>query len=813
MRSARVLAAWAILLSVLLSCNVLNPISSSSTPPSKPSPNPSPTSSPNSTASPTSGPPLLLNEILFHPVEAQPQFVEIKNPGPATQAAGLALVNEAGQRLALPDGFQLKAGAVLLVVFDSQNKVEGSTVHADRASFLNPEAGAVQLIRANGTILDQVAWGLSQSRAVRLSRGGVIADLAPGTTIGRFPLSTRVDPLEWVTFAPEQATPGAVNPQPAVEILLPVNGAIFDKPNISLSWYPIAGAVQYRVQVATEDTFAAPVADQTVALPRLAPVGLAAGHYFWRVQALASDGSAAAFSPVSTLTIRAPSPAAHLASPLMEKTLAVPYIQQHKDTAMLLLESYNDTGTHAWDVDHKVLDENDPADNANCALAVTAMIAAYYGGQLSQDRIGYEIFKDVASGPERDLNYGYGLTDNQITTALSFALGAAPSDHAVTTAADLWTVVKDEIDAGRPVYTIILGHALAVIGYAESAGTQFVTVNDPWYGAYAMDITHLRAIHYWLMPHNVKPASDEPGIRQDSDGDGVVDFDETERFHTDPNNQDTDTDKIPDKVEIHASVFDPKHGYAVCAYGGDSRDRNVSGLTTLPQPVNVGTDGCDGRDFDHDNVPMELDLDSDGGGCFDGMEDTNFDGKYGQAQGETYNFDPKDDPCILGRIDDFTDISKADGTHAARTQISEFSLKPGAGGLLTGRLRVTHSEFEDVNVDKAGCALMRVTYDPKTAIWGSDLAGTFQKNSDGSLTISFRATSPDPAKSTVTSSGGCSGEVTSFPIMAITRFAGGGGETMFKLVDGHFDHRVDNLPAGYSGSLYTLFHIVQSPNK
>jgi hypothetical protein len=637
-------------------------------------------STPATSITPSSAPQLLLNEILFHPIESRPQFVEIKNPGQATLGDGLALVTEAGQRYALPDRLQLKPGEVLLVVFDGQSKVSGNTIHADRASFLNREAGAVKLVRASGAILDQVAWGLTQPHAVRLGRGGVVADLTPGTTIGRSPLSTRVDPLEWVTFAPEQATPGAANPQPAVEILLPVNGTVFDKPNVSLSWYPIAGAVQYRVQVATENTFSAPVVDQTVPLPPLAPVRLPAGHYFWRVQALASNGSAASFSPVNTFTIRGASPAADLAKPLARKTLLVPYIQQHKDTAMLLLESPHDTGPDAWDVDHKVLHEDDPADNANCALAATAMIAAYYGAQLlSQDRIGYEVFKggaggalgagglttlqpvpfdpvvceDVASGPEGDLNYGRGLSDNQITTALSFALGAIPSYHAtalstgakeVVRNADLWAIVKVEIDADRPVYIAIFpGHALVAIGYVESGGDQFVTINDPWYGTYLVDITELFAIHYWLMPHKVNPVSDEPGIRQDSDGDGVVDFDETQRFHTDPNNQDTDGDKIPDKVEIHASVFDPKHGYA------------------------VGTEDHNGRDFDCDGMPMELDLDSDGGGCFDGIEDTDHDGKYSPARGETYNFDKQDDRCIVGTEANFYDATSNNGVSLIRS--------------------------------------------------------------------------------------------------------------------------------------------------
>ena len=75
------------------------------------------------------------------------------------------------------------------------------------------------------------------------------------------------------------------------------------------------------------------------------------------------------------------------------------------------------------------------------------------------------------------------------------------------------------------------------------------------------------------------------------------DFDETRRFHTNPGDPDTDQDGVKDKADIRASVFDSKHGYA------------------LGHP--------EGRDFDGDGQPMELDQDADGGGCFDGQEDGN----------------------------------------------------------------------------------------------------------------------------------------------------------------------------------------------
>ena len=73
---------------------------------------------------------------------------------------------------------------------------------------------------------------------------------------------------------------------------------------------------------------------------------------------------------------------------------------------MLLLERNVETGAHPWDADHQALDPHDPADNKNCALAMIAMVSAFYGGGLSQDRIGYEVISHRAGnppGPEGDL--------------------------------------------------------------------------------------------------------------------------------------------------------------------------------------------------------------------------------------------------------------------------------------------------------------------------------------------------------------------------------------------------------------------------
>ena len=533
--------------------------------------------------------------------------------------------------------------------------MDGATLHAGPGLFLNGVAGSVELIAPDGRVLDHVAWGITQPESVNLGRGGVHGDFVAGVSIGRYPLSVKAaDFLEWLTFYADEVTPGKPNPNPRAEVLLPLDGAYFSQPSIELSWYPVAGATSYRIQVSADPGFSGTVEDGTTKTPPFKTPTLEAGDYFWRVQTVFQDGSSADFSPVSSFTISSaelpdfpeqssfslfPSAfAAETVRPLREGVLAVPMLYQHKDTAMLLMESRSESGTHAWDRNHGELDKSDPADAMNCALASAAMLNHFAGGDLSQDRIGYEIRKDNwPDDPAWDLNYGEGLSfrsdidADQIADALTFAFnGAAVTRHTPTTADALWEMVTREIDAERPVLTRVPGHAIVISGYYQFARTgpnaRWITVNDPWSGRYLVNLNRManRVTHYWLVSDTSNPRRNEAGITRDSDGDGMVDFDESERFHTYPHDRDSDKDKVSDKTEVYATVFDPDHGWAQWRISGS------------------------GRDFDEDEKFMEMDRDSDGGGCKDGEEDKNANGK--RDGGETYNFNKQDDKCEAGPL-------------------------------------------------------------------------------------------------------------------------------------------------------------------
>ncbi|MEA2514394.1 MAG: hypothetical protein QOJ59_3881, partial [Thermomicrobiales bacterium] len=434
---------------------------------------------------------LVLNEVLFQPPTGSPQFVELKNAGSADlNLDGVSLLTRKGERYRFPAGLRpLPPGGFLLVVFDGEDRVEGNTVHADRTSFMAPEADVVYLRDPADRRLDRIAWGERLPDAVNLSRGGFVAPLDPGTSIGRFPGSTRAtDRFDWVTYPSARSSPGRANPLPRVEILLPLDGSVFDGPNVHVSWYVVAGAAKYHLEVASEQSFATLVDDADVTVPPH-PVGpLASGRYFWRVQSIAADGSRSAFSPIASFEIRAPG-SARLAVGRTEAfqagstrhTLEVPLIAQHKDTALLLVES-DQPSPHAWDEVHPGLDPGDPADLMNCGLAAAAMVNAYFGGDVSQDQIGFHLFRNVEGGPEGDLNYGKGVSPRQETDALRFALGLGKDEIELKGSPlpeDFWEDVVSEISVGRPIVVAVPGHVEVVIGY-DAGETRLIGLNDPF---------------------------------------------------------------------------------------------------------------------------------------------------------------------------------------------------------------------------------------------------------------------------------------------------------------------------------------------
>jgi hypothetical protein len=630
-------------------------------------------------------PGLLLTEILYRPATGAAQFIELENLGrEAVPLKPLALMIDAEAVPLEEAGEQLAPGARLLVILDGPRRAEGPTYHVGEDIRMSAEAGRAAIVDPLGKVIDDVAWGLAPG-AVNPSAGGGKTDIAPGESIGRPPGATSTrSPVAWVGYAAGEVSPGKANPPAAVRTLHPMSGARMGRHGAAMSWFSVPGATGYRVQVAADESFARIVLDRSIDRPRLDVSSLPAGRYAWRVQSRFHGDISSAYSATAIVTLletsaaepggndragatqavaaidtlrtfgrrafeiflpavlaQAPTAPVRNAFACPQAPVAllqeacwvtgVPLIKQHKDTQMLLLEQAVHSGDpHPWDADHGDLDENDPADNANCGLASLAMMNRHAGGDLNQDRIGYEVLEGMAAGPEGDLMHGDGLwPQSQMLKAYAFALGTTPTLELPKKADRLWADMKGQIERRRPmlVYSPSPSHFFVIAGYRLRGGHRVFLVNDPWDGFVEIDLDdavggRFAATWYYYLPGgDFVPMRQEATVLSDADGDEVVDFDETERFHTNPGDNDTDADGVADKADIAASVFDGTYGYALHRTG---------------------------RDEDHDGRAMELDPDSDAGGCKDGDEDRNGNGIYEGAvlqAVETWNFKFLDDSC------------------------------------------------------------------------------------------------------------------------------------------------------------------------
>jgi hypothetical protein len=404
------------------------------------------------------------------------------------------------------------------------------------------------------------------------------------------------------------------------------------------------------------------------------------------------------------------------------------------------------------------------------------MINNFLGGDLSQDRIGYEVHKDAWPGPEYDLNYA-GLYADQVLKALKFALDSRPEYHPSFEDADtFWTEIGYEITFGRPVFATVPGHAFVITGFAEHNGTRIVKINDPWWGVYAADLDAVNWGSHFLIQPGAIPVLQEPEVKMDSDGDGIVDFDETQRLGTNPNDKDTEKDNLKDKDDVRGSLFDKKFGYAA-------------------------TGNIQGRDFDGDGASMELDVDSDAGGCFDGLEDYNYDGKY--LEPETWNFDDGDDACLWGTEESVVDGTTAhdDGSYhqqRAHTFI-RFAANVLENGKLKGIAQIAYTWTGDFSSEECSGSH---AIDP--GFYGAELNGEFSKLPGSEDTFFTLVSTPDRGDPLVVEwNTNCPAEPT--PTLGWTW-----GGVSGTLKDGVYDFAVDYSGAPDMAEFWTKIHVEQA---
>jgi hypothetical protein len=242
------------------------------------------------------------------------------------------------------------------------------------------------------------------------------------------------------------------------------------------------------------------------------------------------------------------------------KPLAFAHRQQHKDTAMLceLGCLYQAANGHDWDSDHGQYLASCDHCAQYCTRATVQMINRYFGGGLSQDRISYHC-KDEYTTSNGQLGHKSGIwahsdPPTQDASPLAWALGLSEAgstdiarqmnSQARSGHADDWQFIAHAIISYRPVAVVYDSplHTVVVCGVRVNNGTKQVRVCNPmtasptWNDFSSLTILQLTTVKDASVPI-INARSDESSIATDTDGDGIMDFDEEEqwRFKTNPN--------------------------------------------------------------------------------------------------------------------------------------------------------------------------------------------------------------------------------------------------------------------------------------
>lgn len=467
-----------------------------------------------------------------------------------------------------------------------------------------------------------------------------------GGTIGRRPSHYSGSPSDWAVYRPGEGNQGGVNLPAAPFLRNPTDGISTCERRPTFGWETLSRIDAYRFQIDDNSNFSSPLVNTTLNTSAYTPgSNLPLGVLYFRVKALGGANGDSAWSAVYSATILdCASLLATSDDPQASKLINIPPKLQHKDTHTLNLDGDPETGQSRWDLSHETdgdwtIGNGTPVhastlDNMYCTRASISMLVAYQGGNLSMDYISY--WYRGEGDPEGDLGHGKGMWPNGNIAAGTGkkVFDWAMNGNAVTSSRGKPTFnqIKAWIDADRPMLVVENNDAHSVVLNGYNTAGQLVYRTDPWTATGGWVSLVSWNISEYHVPPNLAPPliprsdpdTNNNGISDlidDSDGDGISDFDEQHRFHgnlrnLDPRNPDSDGDGITDKADMRAHVFNNAGAY--------SRWR---------------------ADWDGDGDRKETDPDNDNfwdTGSSDGCEDENHNGFY-DPPNETSNFDPSED--------------------------------------------------------------------------------------------------------------------------------------------------------------------------
>ncbi len=402
-----------------------------------------------------------------------------------------------------------------------------------------------------------------------------------------------------------------------------------DEP-MRFAWMPVPGAASYRLSVYSEDT-ALVYREETSNVS--AEVPLPDGRYLWGVESFA-DGSGwgASGSAASRLfSVERLSAATYLGG----KSLDVEPFAARKDTRLLVPNWGMYADLRGWDSSHVGRSHWDEEESWRCWAVAVQELNRYFGGDLTQDEI--KIYGMNARGNtdwilgvfpfERKGSGG----DEVVLKTLAWAFNNAFVEYHDSIPSVAF--VQESINGGKPVLAGTVSHLMVVDAYrVRSDGrleAHFLNPhNDGGSEWRIFSSSGIAAYYTYAVPFRVLDT--DSLVHRDSDGDGLVDFDEIYRFKTDPERADSDGDGIPDKTEIWSYTVREVVTWMVAFEDSSQNPLNMQGNWIL------GVEKEWFADVDGDGLRAELDADSDGDGLLDGEEDLNANGVVDEGETDPY---------------------------------------------------------------------------------------------------------------------------------------------------------------------------------
>lgn len=332
----------------------------------------------------------------------------------------------------------------------------------------------------------------------------------------------------------------------------PVYKLIPGENDVLFSWLPVQGVNSYRVIVRDQngnDVHNLNTSSTSVSL------ALAPGNYDWTV---IGDDEFKIYDDIEVgkryHDVNIDVVEANIDTSIF-KQIKIHKIKARRDTRMLNLAYLEKTNEYSWDRPNLESDVVEREESLRCWAIAIEVLNHSYGGNLTQDEI---VYKGKINPKEPLLSplYGAGATKNESIETLKWALNIKNFDDLhYGDGAPSYETVKYAIDHDKLVLVSVPQHDMVIYGYVGDADNYafYYAFDGNNNGKIITSLNYKGPINYYLIPYAIRNnvTMSDSRIHKDSDGDGITDFEEEERFHTFPLLVDSDNDGIEDKREIY----------------------------------------------------------------------------------------------------------------------------------------------------------------------------------------------------------------------------------------------------------------------